>query len=222
MYKVFEDVIPEEVLLKIQFLFETEKSFDNRAYSKRLKKPWNLTKSFLEPILSKFFDCSNNGDDGGNIYSHHEGYLLHTDCEFKFPIINCNIPVVSEEDQKLIIFEQYTNYGTTKTWSPWNLETKLDEYNQRLLLKPSEDKDIIGLVDKDCNVYDDYMDEYNHGPKDFYYGLSGKAVDWKPGNLILFDSNHLHITGTMKSNNKLGCLLNFNGKLNEILKNNYS
>jgi hypothetical protein len=34
--------------------------------------------------------------------------------------------------------------------------------------------------------------------------MSGTSYDWIPGDIIIFDTQHIHATGNMKSKEKLG------------------
>lgn len=92
------------------------------------------------------------------------------------------------------------------------------EFSRNKVNKDSifEDKDVIGCIDKeiDDNLYAALENPFR--PKELFYGLTGTIVDYKPGNLILFNSKYIHATGKMQAKYKIGLSLRFKGNINEF------
>jgi hypothetical protein len=47
-----------------------------------------------------------------------------------------------------------------------------------------------------------------------FFGLTGHALNYKPGNLLIFNSKYIHATGKMLAKHKIGLSLKFKGKIN--------
>jgi hypothetical protein len=46
--------------------------------------------------------------------------------------------------------------------------------------------------------------DHQYFDQDYFYGMSGTVYDWQPSDIIVFDSQHIHATGKMQSDKKLG------------------
>ena len=51
--------------------------------------------------------------------------------------------------------------------------------------------------------------KYDYRNEEQFYGLTGTAYDYKPGNILVFPSNQLHCTGRMDCDYKIGLSLRF-------------
>jgi len=71
-------------------------------------------------------------------------------------------------------------------------------------------EDATDLTNKSIpnKFYNKYLS--NNYPEDLFWGLSPAGVfEWKPGNIMMFDSRHIHCTGKMNCDAKLGIALRF-------------
>lgn len=141
---------------------------------------------------------------GDNFFKHSISYFPHCDANEPNAWLNILIPLeISSVGQKFIIFDQ-TWHGDATTWIG-NLNTKNDFLNNKKsnqrpidspLLQNGTDKEIDDLI------YEKIDNRFLS--KDYLFGLSGQVVDWIPGNIIIFNSKKIHMTGKMVAPYKIG------------------
>tara|TARA_B100001964_G_C14004389_1_gene496457 strand:+ start:154 stop:786 length:633 start_codon:yes stop_codon:yes gene_type:complete len=174
----------------------------------KIRKPWQgITKELLEPILSNIIDTTNNLGD--NYYYHKFSYLPHTDYQEKesWQIV---IPLAMENligQQSFVVFDQiFLHNGRTFCG---NME--MEEFvSNKLYRGHIKTEDATDLTNKSIpnKFYNKYLS--NNYPEDLFWGLSPAGVfEWKPGNIMMFDSRHIHCTGKMNCDAKLGIALRF-------------
>lgn len=226
----YENAIPLEVCSYIKNFFDSNTNLHinkpNNPNVTKINSPWLHLRHILEPILSKYF-IPNNGQ-GGNIYKHSNLYTIHVDSEEPYQMINCLIPVYLTNnviDQHFIVFDQWVDNGFGQTWygnRPKSTnETDFDR-NKKIWTTPFEDSRVYDktMYDIDETFYKNYL-EFDAHKTEYFKGLTGTAYVFKPGNLILFNSNQLHCTGKLIGPWKMGVLINFEGSLDKLLiKNN--
>lgn len=188
----------------------------------RIHNPWEYVKDVMEPYILKYIKPLN--DCGGNIYKHDHDYGPHTDSYRPDQLINCLIPIYlhepTEEKQHIVIFDQYISNGVGRIWrcKPWKGETEL-EFNKKTELSPYQDELVHNKIEGiDMEFYKKYLEHAGTWP-DMYRGLTGTAYEAVPGNLILFNSNHIHTTGKLNCSWKIGLFQQFLGGLDELLIN---
>ena len=173
----------------------------------KIRKPWQgITEELLEPILSNIIDTTNNLGD--NYYYHKFSYLPHTDYQEK-ESYNIVIPLAMENkigQQCFVVFDQiFLHSGRTFCG---NIE--MEEFvSNKLYRGHIKTEDATGLTNKSIpnKFYNKYLN--NNYPEDLFWGLSGNAFEWIPGNIIVFNSRNIHCTGKMNCDAKLGLSLRF-------------
>tara|TARA_A100001391_G_scaffold160155_1_gene118747 strand:+ start:66 stop:755 length:690 start_codon:yes stop_codon:yes gene_type:complete len=222
----FENSIPLEVCKYIKDFFDNNPQLHvhkpNNPDVIKINSPWSHLHEVLNPILSKYFKT--NKGQGGNIYKHTNLYSLHVDSDEPWQLMNVTIPIhleVEEPKQQLIVFDQYTDNGFGQTWYGKRKDIKKHgdfDRNHKIAMTPYEDERVYDCVDKpiDQNFYDRYLEFNNHTPE-LFYGLTGTAYDFALGNMVVFNSNNIHSTGKLVGPWKMGLLIQFEGKLEELI-----
>lgn len=142
---------------------------------------------------------------GGNFYKHSFSYMPHTDYEKKVGSdINAVLPLWIENNAHLVVFDQLYQGVHPVTWMMHHPHYVLTD--STALLGEMYKYNLKGLTTKpiDDELYE-YIDMY---PKEYLYGLSGKAYSFEPGNIIIFDNRQPHCTSKYEGT-KLGLSLRF-------------
>lgn len=225
-YTCFEDVIPVETCKYIKDFFESREDLHvhnpNNPNVIKINHPWKHLKDVLDETLSKYFKTVNG--QGGNIFKHKNVYTTHVDSSEPQQMINCLIPIYVQdtaEKQHFVIFDQWVDNGFGQTWygvRKGQKQTGDFDFNKKVFMTPFDDPRVYDKTDKDIDddFYKKYL-EYDNHEKENFKGLSGVAYEYKPGNLVLFNSNQLHTTGKLIGKFKMGLLINFEGSLDELL-----
>ena len=214
-YKIFENVIDKKLIDDIFTFYNNSETYTTNGMHK-VEQPWTLeVVRNLEPILSNYFDTSleNIGD---NIYKHDFPYFPHVDIsKAGYPCFNVLIPIKVENDieQKFCVFDQYVNdFSAGATWVG-KLFNAMKEFEhnkkRRFIFKDSIVQNKTG-EDIDEDFYVNYL-EYRGRDRNMFKSCSGVALDFTPGNLIMFDSKYIHCTGKMNCKWKVGLSLRFKG-----------
>ena len=223
-HTAFENAIPLDVCEYIKDFFDTHPELHvhkpNNPNVVKINSPWTHLRDILNPILSKYIKTANG--QGGNIYKHNNLYSLHVDSDEPYQMVNVNIPIYLEgadHMQHFVVFDQWVESGYGKTWYGDRQDAKSYnfDHNKIASMTPWEDSSVYDKTDVDIDpqFYDDYLDFHNHKPS-YFKGLTGTAYEWKPGNLIVFNSNNIHCTGKLVVPWKMGLLINFEGSLEEL------
>lgn len=223
-HTAFENAIPLDVCKYIKDFFDTHPELHvhkpNNPNVVKINSPWSHLHDLLNPILSKYIK-TNNGQ-GGNIYKHKNLYSLHVDSEEPYQMINVNIPIhleVADPVQHFVVFDQWVDNGYGKTWYGDRSDAKNYnfDHNKIASMTPWEDTGVYDKTDTDIDpeFYKNYLDFHNHKPS-YFKGLTGTAYEWKPGSLIVFNSNNIHCTGKLVGPWKMGLLINFEGSLEDV------
>jgi len=143
---------------------------------------------------------------GDNYYRHSNSYLPHCDATDERAWLNIVLPLKQYQQvgiQKFIVFDQ-TWIGKNMTWCG-----NADIPGDFLSNKKTDQRPVDGEFF--TNGTDTILPEsiWNHMDKkyfdqDYFYSMSGTAYDWVPKDIIVFDSKHIHATGRMQSQWKLG------------------
>jgi hypothetical protein len=222
-YKVLYDVIPLSVVSVLIDYFNNN-PHQHRTTNSMIKidQPWTVSaiRDSLYEVLNSYVDVDlpNLGD---NLYKHSFPYFPHVDLENGYPCFNCLIPLFlsNNNPQHFVIFDQYvTDVDNGKTWlGNFSIEGNFEANKKRKF--PYSDSIVKNLTNQDIDqeFYSTYL-EHEYRDRELFKGMTGVATDYKPGNLILFDSKHIHCTGKMNNNYKIGLSLRFKGILSEALK----
>lgn len=220
-YKVYENAFDLEIIKGIFNYYTEYKNIHSTNGIYKIEHPWNIDiiQNTIKPILSQYID-TNLPNIGDNIYKHNYPYYPHVDLSgASYPCINVLIPIKvhNNVEQKFCIFDQHTtDFSTGATWVGNHYDIIKDfEHNKKRKFIHNDDtiKNKTGY-DIDENFYINNIDHIDRD-REMFKSLSGVAVDFKPGNLIVFDSKYIHCTGKMTCDWKIGLSLRFLGKFNK-------
>lgn len=161
----------------------------------------NIFQSIIEKELGQnLIFCS------GNYYKHTIPYLPHTDYKtYQKNTINVVIPLeYTGQLPHLIIFDQQWELDSV-TWCMHHSVLKF-ETNIGVKGCPYE-YPVTGLTNKPIDTYL-YNNFLNHYPDHCLFGLSGLALPFDVGSLIIFNNKRIHCTGKMNGE-KLGLSMRF-------------
>jgi len=214
-YKVYPNVFSKSIIDSIINYYNKNQKKHLTNTMLKIENPWELDiiQNNVKPILSKYFNV-NLPNIGDNIYKHTDPYFPHADLSKGYPCFNVLIPLKlsSGSEQKFNIFDQYvSDYTQGATWVGKWYSTDFEFEHNKKREYPYNDSIVEGITDNTIDntlVVDDREDA-------LFTGLSGVAVDYTPGSLIIFDSKHIHCTGTMHCDWKMGLSLRFKGKFDE-------
>lgn len=223
-HTVIKNAIPKDTVDYIVDFFDNSKHLyfikENNPNVIKINQPWMRLQDELEPIFEKYFKCKNGS--GGNIYKHTNLYDLHVDSHEPIQMINALVPLYVHNpkfQQKFVVFDQSVENGQGITWLPSKESERFElDFNKTVIIPTREDNRIHDKTDK--NIDEDFYKKYLHDSDrtlEYFYGLSGHAYDFTPGDLILFNSNFLHCTGPLAGDYKIGMHINFEGSLDELL-----
>lgn len=215
-FVVHKNIIDSKIRSDIVNLFHNKEQLRDQSMTMdKLNHPWNYNEvRMLESILRQYIDTSQN--IGDNIYKHKYPYFPHVDVCDQYPSVNVVIPLYIHKNkpQSFVIFDQYVTMNKPRTWmGSYDFSTKDFEKNKKskFIHEDNDIKNLTGLPIDDT-FYQKYLDVDYFTP-DLFFGLTGNAVDYKPGNLIIFDSKYVHCTGKMQAEYKIGLTLRFKGTL---------
>jgi hypothetical protein len=206
-----KNFLPRSVIDNLYTFFEENKDLHELSnHMVKIKSPWSHCKNLLEPYLEKIINTEKNLGD--NFYKHKYPYFPHVDAGNNIFSVNVLIPIKTgnSELQKFIIFDQYKADFVPATWTGnFNFEADF-EYN-KMSGFPSKDKTVKNLTNKEIDnvFYEMYLKDDRMRDKELFFGLSGTAYNFLPGNVLVFPSNRIHATGTMMSDWKIGLSLRF-------------
>lgn len=212
-YRVIENLIDKKIINEILDFFNTNENLrvKNMGMDK-LNNPWEYPViNQLSDVINEYVDVSKN--IGDNVFKHEYPYFPHVDTDERYPIVNFLIPlyVDSNESQHFVIFNQYITDTSPKTWLG-NLQMNGDFVKNKKSSFMYLDPSVKNLTNNDIddNFYTTYL-EQQYRNKELFRGCSGNAVEYKPGNAIMFDSKYIHCSGKMTAKYKIGLSLRFEG-----------
>jgi hypothetical protein len=142
---------------------------------------------------------------GDNFYQHTTSYFPHTDSRQKNSWLNILVPIKLDRaigQQKFIVFDQ--QFNTNATWTGTCRMSGSFVSNKTMNQRICDTENVSNLTDVD--ISDELYSNISkiNLPKEEMFGLSGHAFDWTPGDVIVFDSKYIHVTGAMQCSRKLG------------------
>ena len=155
----------------------------------------------------------------GAVFWHNEPYPIHVDVYDPRNKTNLLIPLHIDEFQEFIIFDQ--EYDGSMTWkNKADKNIKKSQYSDAPKsttgLRPCDTDGVVGLTGTHIdNELGSKLPEHD----DFYFGLSGRSYEWKPGIGMAFESKRLHATGKMHGDYfKTGMALWFTNTTEEVIQ----
>jgi len=196
----------------VNWLIKTFNESEDRIYNETSYTSWldiehnDLIKNWIADKL-EFFSAEQINT--GFIYEMNTAYMPHCDGT-KDGQLQLNIPLERsyEEKQELVIFEQTTKVGPI-TWID-AYYPKRDEKTSGLnnlfygpILPYQVNNHTLQHIDIDF-----YRNHLMRSPE-IYWGLTPETVfEQIPGDVLVFDPNAVHCTGSMpKNQNKLGMVV---------------
>jgi hypothetical protein len=208
--KNYENFLSQEVVDKLLYFFNTNTHlYKDTMGMTKITQPWKYVEPILGNLLSKILPTEKNLGD--NFYKHSFPYFTHIDSHNNPHSYNVLIPLYIENnvEQKFVIFDQYCTDYSGATWlgDIWKPEGDFESNKKRDF--PYKDSSVIGCTNNsiDTDLYE--ILKYDYRNEEMFYGLSGTAYDYKPGNILIFPSNQLHCTGRMLCSYKIGLSLRF-------------
>lgn len=208
--KNYKNVVSSDTLdTLIQFFEINTHLYKDTMGMLKISSPWQYVQKILDPLLSQYFDTSSNLGD--NFYKHSFPYFPHIDSFGNKNSYNVLIPLKLSQpvNQKFIIFDQYCTDYSGATWlgNIWKPEGDFEANKKREF--PYKDADVVGCTGKpvDPDLYKDL--QYDYRNKEMFFGLTGTAYDYTPGDILIFPSNSIHCTGKMECEWKMGLSLRF-------------
>lgn len=208
--KNYKNVISQSIVNELLNFFNNnlELQYQTMGMTK-ISRPWDYVKDILNPVLSDILPTEKNLGD--NFYKHDFPYFIHIDSNKNTNSYNVLIPLYVDNnvEQKFIVFDQYcTDYnGATWIGDIWKPDGDFNSNKKRQFAY--KDPSVIGCTNNpvDLSLYQDL--EYDYRNEEMFFGLTGRAYDYKPGNILVFPSNRLHCTGKMICDYKIGLSLRF-------------
>jgi hypothetical protein len=207
MHKIIENFVEPELQEYLLGIFAREQHYNTQT----------MEKASLPMQDSKFVDCINKiiqnatgAQDyvivGDNFYRHAISYFPHCDAIEDSAWMNIVIPLRLENtisQQKFIVFDQ-TWQGQNATWVG-NLKLEGDFYSNKKISERPCDSELLEYktnMELPLDIWQHIDNKYFN--RDYFYSMSGTAYNWAPGNVIVFDSQHIHATGRMQCKFKTG------------------
>jgi hypothetical protein len=214
-YRVLENIIDLKQIDKIlDFFHNNTVLHERKMYMEKINRPWSYeVVNLLKDSIKEYVDVDAN--IGDNIYKHSYPYYPHIDIDDSYPSVNFLIPlfVADNNPQHFVIFDQFVENTKSKTWLG-NLELDgefVKNAKDKFIHTDPDVKNCTG-VDIEDSFYKNYL-EHPGRDKQLFFGCSGVALEYKPGNAIMFDSKHIHCTGKMIADYKIGLSLRFKGTI---------
>jgi hypothetical protein len=208
MHKIITSVLPAEEINYLLELFDREPHFTTRSMEKAfLPLSDSVFVDFVTDIIkNKIGIVQPYKIVGDNFYKHSHSYFPHCDAIEDSAWLNIVVPLKlenSKQQQKFIVFDQ-TWSGKNATWmGSYNFNGDFAS-NKKILDRPCD-----GIYFNNSTGQQipwelwQYVDQ-TYFTRDYFFGMSGTAYDWSPGNIIVFDSRHIHATGSMQASVKTG------------------
>ncbi len=142
---------------------------------------------------------------GGNYYKHDHPYLPHTDHRKEWEnTINVVVPIhTTDPNASLVVFDQQYHEDSVTWCFDHLIEFKV---NTGIIGRPCDYNQVTNLSNQP--ISEDLYEKLKWADRDKWFGLTGQALDFKPGNLLIFDNKNIHATGVLNGT-KLGLSLRY-------------
>jgi len=211
-YRIIENLIDEKIIGEILDFFHSNDHLRTKHMGMdKLEAPWDYPViNQLSETIKEYVDISKCLGD--NVFKHNFPYFPHVDIDERYPIVNFLIPLYVDNNlpQYFVIFDQHVTDNVPRTWTG-NLKLNDDFKTNKATSFIYTDRNVRNLTD--CEIDEDFYLKYLDHPlrnRELFRGCTGTAVEYKPGNAIMFDSKYIHCTGSMIAKYKIGLSLRFN------------
>ena len=216
---IIENIVSKEVLVELIDYFESREDHDHTMGMEKLIDPWSAPEvsEVLRPLLDQYIDISTNVGD--TYFKHSRPYFPHADNNNEFDTINALIPLQrshTQYNQYFVVFDQINTRSNGATWLGEHVLPGEFQHNKKRTF-PGTDPIVCGTTSEEINeeIYNVYLRSPNR-PRELFYGLSiDNVYRWVPGDVLIFNSNRIHCSGTMHCDWKLGLSLRFKGSLED-------
>ena len=185
--------IPENLVSNLKQTFDTTSGHISETMDKRTNI--EQYKSVRDVVEYLGYDPKNIYGD--NFYRHPYPYFPHSDAPEEEPEYYLHIVVPIEksytDDQYFVVFDQMSRIGRATYIGHTTYELNF-EVNKTI--RGDIPSDFVTDF-ADNGIDDNFHESYLPYPLEWYNGLSGNALPWKPGSVIIFPSNRIHCTGKM-------------------------
>jgi hypothetical protein len=208
MHKLVENIVTESELEYLQQIFLTNDHIISHGMDKVLLPLHDtLFKEFVTDLIERRLGINQPYTIvGDNFYKHSHSYFPHCDAIEDRAWLNIVVPILRfnpRGDQKFIVFDQQWQ-GKNVTWLG-NFKLEGDFYsNKKTNSRPMDGEFFVGATNSELPLNIWQHINQSHFTQDYFYSMSGVAYSWRPGSVIVFDSKHIHSTGKMMSDSKLG------------------
>jgi hypothetical protein len=143
----------------------------------------------------------------GNFYRHSSPYLPHTDYRVnQHNTVNVVIPLHHPEaDAHLVIFDQEWHRDSVT----WCMHHPIIEFSVNTGVQgwPDMYDDVLYRTNEpiDPSFHEKFLSRF---PSNTLHGLSGRALPWVPGSMMVFDNRMIHCTSNF-TGTKIGISLRF-------------
>lgn len=205
-YSINNAISATDLNYLIDYFYSKERFITNSMEKLLMPKDDLVFMSYIENLIKTKLNIDNFRIVGDNFYKHSNSYFPHCDATNEKAWMNIVIPLeryVITGLQSFVVFDQWWS-GTPTTWMG-KVQMQGDYVSNKKSNTRPCDSELFSLgTDKD--LPDDIWAHFDPRKfdKDYFFSMSGKAYDWEIGNIIVFDSQHIHATGKMKSRSKLG------------------
>ncbi len=208
MHKLVENIVTESELEYLKQIFASHNHILSHGMDKvllPLDEP--EFKEFVTNLIENKLGINEPYEIvGDNFYKHSHSYFPHCDAIEESAWLNIVLPIERfepKQDQTFIVFDQQWR-GKNITWLG-NFEIEGDFYsNKKTNARPCDGEFFEGATNLELPMTIWQHIDQKHFTQDYFYSMSGTAINWQPGNAIIFDSKHIHSTGKMQSASKLG------------------
>jgi len=184
MIKVLYDVLSEDEINKLLTEYNSADSYNTEAMKKVGPGP---AVKIIDDLMYGYKRV------GGNYYKHFNPYLPHTDHREEWgSSINVVVPLHTDDpNASLVVFDQCYNKDSVT----WCLHFDVQQYqvNTGVQGRPCDYEEVTNLSDQP--VSDELYEKLKWTNKEQWFGLTGQALEFKPGNIMIFNNNHIHSTG---------------------------
>lgn len=208
MHKLVENIITDSELEYLQQIFQRNNHILSNGMDKVLL-PMDEPefKDFVTDLIERRLGINDPYIVvGDNFYKHGHSYFPHCDAIEDTAWLNIVVPIARYNmrgDQKFIVFDQQWQ-GKNVTWLG-DFDIQGDFYsNKKTNSRPCDGEFFTNGTNTELPGELWQHIENRYFTRDYFYGMSGVAYSWTPGNAILFHSKHIHATGRMMSDSKLG------------------
>ncbi len=207
MHKILENCVDKNLQEYLIDVFNREIHYNTRSMEKAsLPLSDNQFVDCISNIIENIVGANNYTIVGDNFYRHSISYFPHCDAIEDSAWMNIVIPLRLENtisQQKFIVFDQ-TWQGRNATWVG-TLQLDGDFYSNKKISARPCDSELLEHKTNDelpLDIWQHIDNKYFN--RDYFYSMSGAAYNWTPGNIIVFDSQHVHATGKMQCQFKTG------------------